>query len=410
MTTEASTFTVALSRNVLAAALARIAPAIQQRVSLPVLSTVRFDLSSDGLSVSATNLDAWITVRIAKSDIEASTGSGRACIPGKRLADIVNALPKAAALTIAIAKNRAKVTAGRSKFEVAGVPSDEFPDQPSLTPTLTTSVDGSLLVDALTRAQPFAGTMQSVSDEVLRGANLRSDPKFGLLVECSDRARVARVVVDEAQSTGSVLLPASGVFAISTLFSAEPSLKLEASSTHARFSNDSSVLILRLIGGAFPASEGLDKLFSLPVAYSVETDARELQDAIRRVLLASGDNPVVIARSQTDALKISARGDANASAEEVIDATKVVNIAGKRKAFAINGRMLIDAIKSAKGERVRIEIPEQENAPFYVRAVSDKPDGKSSGSLFAIAPMRILAADLLGDEGDSTLTEAQEAA
>jgi DNA polymerase-3 subunit beta len=84
---------------------------------------VRLEAQGDALSVTATDLDGWITaVTAVKGAV-----SGAACIDGRRLFDVSRTVPDGAEIGIDTAEPRAVVTAGRSRFLLGQLPIIDFP-------------------------------------------------------------------------------------------------------------------------------------------------------------------------------------------------------------------------------------------------------------------------------------------
>ena len=98
---------------------------VERRQTLPVLSNVLIKAADGAVSITGTDLEVQLVATIDGIDIEQE---GAATVPARKLADIWRALGEGAPVSLVVEGDRTIVRSGRSRFALATLPVDEFPD------------------------------------------------------------------------------------------------------------------------------------------------------------------------------------------------------------------------------------------------------------------------------------------
>jgi len=106
--------------------LARLQAIVEKKSTMPILQNVLIRTTTGGITLMATDLDAWVMTFVDAHVLE----EGEACIPAKKLYEIIKALPEAS-IDIATDDRQAHIKCQRSKFRLAILPTDNFPSPPS---------------------------------------------------------------------------------------------------------------------------------------------------------------------------------------------------------------------------------------------------------------------------------------
>jgi len=96
---------------------------VERRQTMPVLANVLVVVKDDQLSLTATDLEVEL---VAKGTVTVQQ-PGEITVPGRKLLDIVRALPEGAQLTVTVEGERAIVRSGKSRFTLSTLPAAEFP-------------------------------------------------------------------------------------------------------------------------------------------------------------------------------------------------------------------------------------------------------------------------------------------
>lgn len=97
---------------------------IEKRQTMPILANVYMVLKDNVLSLTGTDLEVEMVVRIP---LDAQVDDGEITVPAKKLTDICRSLPDDAEIKFELADNRVIVKAGRSRFQLSTLPASDYP-------------------------------------------------------------------------------------------------------------------------------------------------------------------------------------------------------------------------------------------------------------------------------------------
>jgi DNA polymerase-3 subunit beta len=237
--------------------LTALASVAEKKATLPILANVHLDaaLPSD-LTLRATDLDIWLSTPLTVEVV----APGAACLPVKRLLEIVKALPEAE-ITIEVTEQRATITCQKSRFVLATTDPDSFPEMPNLkTESTVVEVPGQILREMISHVQ--CAISQEESRYMLNGAKLEA--KNGRLrLVATDGHRMSQAVVTPDQPAIApdiamdVLVPRKALAEIARLIDTATDLvRIEQLTQDGRLvvrtNKTSRVLVTRLLAGQFP--------------------------------------------------------------------------------------------------------------------------------------------------------------
>jgi len=357
-------------RDVLVEALGTAGRAAAGRgTSLPVLSGVKVELSGDRLRLTGTDLELTISVEVAVS----GEADGVVVLPGRLASDIVRALP-AGSVSLEVADEEARISAGRSEFSLRVLPADEFPRLTEASGEPVT-LGGSELAAALNQVVRAASSDDA--RPILTGVLLAAE-SGGLRLVATDSYRLAirdlpgTTVLGEGQH---VLVPSRALQELARLLSGDEELAVRLGEREASFEVGGTRLTTVLIEGEFPPYERLIPQ-SQPNRLTVGREV--LLEAVRRVkLLAREATPVRLAMSD-DGLELVAVTQDVGQAHESLDA----KFEGTDLTVAFNPEYLLQGIEVAPGDEVTIETVDALK-PALLR-VPDHPE-----FLYLLMPVRV---------------------
>jgi DNA polymerase-3 subunit beta len=112
-----------LSREALLKPLQQVVNVVERRQTLPVLANLLVQVDNGALSLTGTDLEVEMVARSPVDDAQ----NGETTIPARKLFEIVRALPDGAKVSVSQAGDKVTVQAGRSRFTLATLPSNDFP-------------------------------------------------------------------------------------------------------------------------------------------------------------------------------------------------------------------------------------------------------------------------------------------
>lgn len=368
--------------------LARVQNIADKRSAMPILSNVL--ITSDGkgtLRLAATDLLLSVACTV-NADVRKG---GTVALPARSLFDMVKALPEGD-VTITVGTNYgARVAGGRRRFELVGMPGEDFPQLPS--PDKAELRD--LPVEALAELISLSSFSMSSDDTRphLAGALLESDSK-GLRMVTTDGHRLSkaeRPMNAEGAAVQSLLIPSKGVHELRRLLD---EVKAENKSSDAGtgtiaigkgganlfIKRDGTTLAVKLVEAQFPAYQQV-------IPSSVERVAKMprtgMLDALRAVSLVSADRSSGVKLQFTNGKVVitSENPDVGAGTDEL-----EVDYAGGELTVGFNSRYLIEALSALSSEDVKLEMS-GELDPGMVKPAT--PTAGGTDFVGVIMPMRI---------------------
>lgn len=375
-----------VQKDVLVKALRDVTSAVATRVVQPILSNVLIETRENStLRFQGTDLDITIETKVPGMIEE----KGSVTLPGKKLLEVVSKLPnKTVRFKVNPETLETTVTCERSKFNLTGLPSDDFPKLVD-----SGNVDGVLMPsDVLRRSiqqTSFAAANYDASS-VLGGVYLVINEG---IFECTatDGSRLAhrkeelsvsarssrRVEGDKETEEGQksatatldkpmylkAIVPARACTELVKLLDAQDSekgakdgsgsmkeVRIAMVSGQIVFETETHYLSSRLIGGEYPRYQ---ELFPTEYKYLGELKADDFVSSIERVAVMSDDRThLVKLHFEGDTLQISANTPDVGQAQ---DETQV-QFEGQVLDIAVNVRYLIDVLQRLAGAPIRMEM------------------------------------------------------
>src|SRR5262245_18302344 len=127
-------------RETLLTPLQAVMGVVERKQTMPVLANVLLASRNGRLTITGTDLEVEL---VANTPIEVAAGG--TTLPGRKLLDIVKALPDKASLSVSVEGDKATVKAGRSRFTLATLPASDFPTVEDIRAQQTVTLAGATL-------------------------------------------------------------------------------------------------------------------------------------------------------------------------------------------------------------------------------------------------------------------------
>jgi DNA polymerase-3 subunit beta len=375
-----------VQKDVLVKALRDVTSAVATRVVQPILSNVLIETRENStIRFQGTDLDITIETKVPGNIEE----KGSVTLPGKKLLEVVSKLPNNKTVRFKVNPETLEttVTCERSKFNLTGLPSDDFPKLVD-----SGNVDGVLMPsDVLRRSiqqTSFAAANYDASS-VLGGVYLvinegifectatdgsrLAHRKEELSVSARSSRRVEgdkETEEDKKSATATLdkpmylkaIVPARACTELVKLLDAQEGdkaakeggslkeVRIAMVSGQIVFETETHYLSSRLIGGEYPRYQ---ELFPTEYKYLGELNADDFVSSIERVAVMSDDRThLVKLHFEADTLQISANTPDVGQAQ---DETQV-QFEGQVLDIAVNVRYLIDVLQRLSGAAIRMEM------------------------------------------------------
>ncbi len=361
---------------VLGQALQVVSRAISSRTTLPILNNILIETTSEGLALTATNLEIGIRkVVAAEVSMEGSTTA-----PARLLTDFVGTLPdQDLEMTLDPSTQSLGLRCARFDTHIKCIEAEEFPPGPR--PDEGDHIEVALddLVTAVEQTHMAASTDEA--RPVLTGVLVQVHGG-GLTLAATDGHRLAVSKLGAAgggELEASLIVPARALAELSRVLKGEPG-RVEVIISKARnqifFKAGSSELTSRLIDGKYP---NYAQVIPNKSSTKVKVPTSELTQTVRAVSLFARDSANVIrVKAQAGSLVLSATtnevGDSRAEMAADVDGSDIQ--------IAFNARYVLDALGVIGDDEVEL-LFDGPLSPGLLR-----PPGKEH-YLYVIMPVRV---------------------
>jgi DNA polymerase-3 subunit beta len=371
-----------IERAKLLRCLSHVQSVVERRNTIPILSNVLIEASSDGLvKIMATDLDIQVVESLAANRVESA---GSITVSAHLLFDIARKLQDGAEVSLETADNRMVVKANRSRFQLPTLPRDDFPV--IVEGDLPTSFE----VPAATLAELIDRTRFAISTEetryYLNGIFLHvADDDGGVLkAAATDGHRLARFTIPRpagAEGMPDVIVPRKCVAELRKLLeeALDGNVLVDLSPSKIRFTMGGEggvVLTSKLIDGTFPdysrvIPTGNDKLLKLdPKSFFAGVD--------RVATIATEKTRAVKMALEADKVTISVTSPDNGNASEELAA----DYRSEPMEIGFNATYLKDILAQIDSDTVELHLADA-GAPTLIRKDEKSP------ALYVLMPMRV---------------------
>jgi DNA polymerase-3 subunit beta len=371
-----------IERATLLRCLSHVQSVVERRNTIPILSNVLIEASSDGtVKLMATDLDLQVVEGMQAVSVEAA---GAITVSAHLLFDIARKLPEGSQVGFETGDNRMVVKAGRSRFQLPTLPRDDFPV--IVEGDLPTSFE----LPAKTLAELIDKTRFAISTEETRYylngifLHVSDEDQPVLKAAATDGHRLARYTIarpDGAEGMPDVIVPRKAVGELRKLLdeALDGNVEIDLSASKIRFTlggEGGVVLTSKLIDGTFPdysrvIPTGNDKLLKL--------DPKSFFEGVDRVAtIATEKTRAVKMGLEPDKVTLSVTSPDNGTAAEELPADY------KSDGFEIgfNANYLKDILQQIDGDNVELHLADP-GAPTLIRQDEKSP------ALYVLMPMRV---------------------
>jgi len=360
---------VNFDRDSMLYAVSRAAGASERKITIPILANARIQGSGGTITVDATDLEiAWLCR--AQGDAELSC-----TVNAKRLLDVLKSAPAGEKIEVEQTDSRLNLRFGKSKFHLATLPIEDYPETQNSAASETVEMAQSDL------SEMIAHTLFAVSqDDVrhyLKGALLVA--KGGTLtMVATDGHRLAMTQSPiESSAEFECIVPRKGLFELRRALSpSDEIVRIGFGEGQVSFDLGAEVLTSRVIDGRFPDWERV-----IPKDQSAEmrVDKEAFRQGLGRVAIVASE------KNKSIRMVVSKKGceliAGNSDREEAVDEVEC-EYTGPKTEIAFNLQYLMEAVDAVDSDLVVIAMKGSDSAVL----ITDNPPGPSR---YVVSPQRI---------------------
>ncbi len=370
-----------MERGALLRALGHVTSVVERRSTIPILSNVYLGAGEDTAEFKATDLEREV---VESTPAEVSE-PGATTVSAHMLHDIVRKLPEGAEISLSLAPQDGRLTlaSGHSRFSLAVLPADGFPE------IAVGEMTHSFELDAKDLKRVIEKTRFAISTEetryYLNGIYLHAVPGEGdapsvLRAVATDGHRLAQFELplpEGAAGMPGIIIPRKTVHEVHRLIEdADAPVRISLSATNVRFAFGTVTLTSKLIDGTFPdyarvIPQSNDKVMNVSNA--------EFASAVDRVsTLSSERGRAVKLHIDNGTLVLSVNNPDSGSAQEEL----AVSYDDEPLEIGFNARYLLDISGQIDSDTANFLLADP-GSPTIVR------DGNDGDALYVLMPMRV---------------------
>jgi len=347
--------------------------------TLPILDNFLFEMKSDELTISASDLETSMTTRLGIQCKE----KGVIAVPAKLLLDILKTLPDQPLTFDVDAKTYGiEITSDNGKYKLTGQNGDEFPKAPAMSDTKALVIGSEILNRSISKTLFAAGNddmrpiMSGVYFEIEKGS-----VRF-VATDAHKLVRISRT--DIGGDSASFIVPRKPLNLLKgSLGSVKSEVKIEYTGNNAMFTFENVTLMCRLIEGKYPNYEAVipkENPFKLTI------DRLDFLSSIKRVS--------IFANRSTNQIRLRLTGsEIQLSAEDLDFANEAheklaCSFVGDEMEIGFNSRFLQEMLNNLDSDNVNLEMSAPNRAGIITEV--EKTD-ESEDILMLVMPVMLNA-------------------
>ena len=331
---------------------------VEKKSTIPVLSNILIEsVGENAIRILGTDLD--VTIRCeAEADIKQP---GAMCIQARKLFDIVRLLEEGDVHFAKEENEWVKMSCGRSKFKLAGVSREQFPEVPEFK-----SVPRKLSAEIFNHF--IHNTAFAITNEqsrfTLSGAKFVIDGGTAKMVTTDGHrlAYIEKKLPDTETETMDALIPKKALMELTKIArDASGDVSFGEDANHIYFEVDGRLLITRKLSGTFPNYE---MVIPKDNDKTVTFDAEEMRNAIRRVALMADERTRSVRMTiKPNEIEIGAQSSEEGEAQERV----LADYDGEEVSIGFNSQYLQDFLNVVGASESGAAETEQETDGETVR-------------------------------------------
>lgn len=364
---------ITLSRADMLRAVQRCQNIVERRHTVPLLSNILLNADNNELTMTATDLELGIRT-ISQATVH---HAGHITVAAKKLFDVLKEMNVDADIDIKLEDTFLNIKSGRSRFRLATLPAEDFPDIQETESDSSTHINGGDLASMISSTS-FAMSNDETR-KYLTGILFEVDEQGRLNLAATDGHRLAltRICLEQKTEIRQSIVPHKAVMEMRKLCEDVPGqVTLTINDRQICLTSESYNLTSKLIDARFPRYEDVIPENNPEIAIAKRSS---LDQILRRIMIVANEfTHDVRLQFKSGELVVSSHNTEQEQAEENID----LEYTGPEIEIGFNARYIRDVLGAMHGDTIRIYLKD-ELSPVLLK------EEEESAASFVIMPMRI---------------------
>ena len=343
-----------INKNLFLQALNTTKRAISLKNAIPILSTVKIDVTNEGITLIGSNgqisIENFISIKNENAGLLV-TSSGSILLEATFFINVVSSLPDVTLDFKEIEQKQIVLTSGKSEITLKGKDADQYPRIQEISASNPLILETSVLKNIINETAFAASTQES--RPILTGVHFVLTENKNLKTVATDSHRMSqkKIVLEKNGDNFDVVIPSRSLREFSAVFTDDiETVEIYFTNNQLLFRSENISFYTRLLEGNYPDT---DRLIPTEFTSIVTFDKNNLRYAMERARLLSNatQNGTVKLEIMNGVVSAHVNPPQVGRVNEEIDTE---SISGQDLTISFNPTYLIDSLKAINSEKVTI--------------------------------------------------------
>ena len=343
-----------INKNLFLQALNTTKRAISHKNAIPILSTVKIDVSNEGITLIGSNgqisIENFISIKNENAGLLV-TSSGSILLEATFFINVVSSLPDITLDFKEIDQKQIVLTSGKSEITLKGKDADQYPRIQEISASNPLVLETSVLKNIINETAFAASTQES--RPILTGVHFVLTENKNLKTVATDSHRMSQkqIILEKNGDNFDVVIPSRSLREFSAVFTDDiETVEIYFTNNQLLFRSENISFYTRLLEGNYPDT---DRLIPTDFNNIITFDTNNLRYAMERARLLSNatQNGTVKLEIINGVVSAHVNSPEVGRVNEEIDTE---SISGQDLTISFNPTYLIDSLKAIDSEKVTI--------------------------------------------------------
>ncbi len=357
----------AIDKNILLENLNNVIKGISTKNVIPILNGIKFDLTNEGLSLTASDSELTINSFIESKNIKNIITCGTIVIQSKFILDIIRKLPSDIINFEVIDSLKIKIYTDNSQYNLNCLDSNDYPNMKIEEHKDPIIITGDIL-KSLINQTVFAISTQELRP-ILTGINL-TIVGDDLTIIATDSYRLAKKNIKLTSSVNNdvnIVIPGKNITELEKILDDDSDVELHIFNNKVLFKYKNIKFQTNLLSGTYP---NINNLIPTEFSITAKLQKNEYTSCVdRAALLTQGkDKNIIKMKIENKEMLITSNASEIGKVEEklIVDTDMSSNID-----ISFSSRYMLEALKTIKGDDIVLLLI-NDVKPIIIKSLSDE--------------------------------------